>query len=143
VHYSDPVEYKLTVPFSAPGISKRNIAGTLPLELIFLSGLLTISLEQNLIGGSIPEGWSVMSSLRTVRLAENRLTGTFPEHLLANNQDLSTLRLGNNTLHGTLPDTFSGPFRIIELEHNNFDGTIPTQLGSLSTIRKFCSLGHV
>jgi hypothetical protein len=84
-----------------------------------------------------------MSNLRTVELAENRLSGTFPEHLLASNPNLSTLRLGNNTLYGTLPDTFSGPLRKMELEHNNFNGTIPTQLGSLPTIRKFCSHGHV
>jgi hypothetical protein len=84
-----------------------------------------------------------MSNLRTVRLAENRLTGTFPEHVLANNPNLSTLRLGDNTFYGTLPDTLSGPLRDIELEHNNFNGTIPTQLGSLLTIRKFCSHGRV
>ena len=134
---------KLTIPFSAPEISSPNIAGTLPHELIFLTGLQILSLEENIIGGSIPEGWSVMSNLRSVRLADNRLSGTFPEHLLANNPNLSILRLGNNTFYGTLPDTFSGPLRNIELEHNKFNGTIPTQLGSLLTLRKFCSHGHV
>ena len=66
------------------------------------------------------------------------MEGTIPEALLQNGQLLGTIHFSRNNLNGTIPTEFAAlPLTDLRLDENALSGSIPAQLGSISTLRKY------
>ncbi|KAL7214277.1 hypothetical protein ACSBR1_026649 [Camellia fascicularis] len=83
-------------------LSKNNLIGMIPEELMLLSGLLGLNLSHNNLTGSIPKNISGLKSLESLDFSNNQLSGTIPESMSALNF-LSHLNLSYNNFSGHIP----------------------------------------
>ena len=138
----------------------NNLQGTLPTELGLLANLRSLAIESNpLLSGSIPTQLAALRELTFLSVHNStRLSGTLPNEL-GSLDSLSYLSLHECALSGTLPDNavmwsnlrhFSMASNAISgyipapraLEHvgllnihsNRLSGTLPTEIGLLSTL---------
>ncbi|XP_021823425.1 leucine-rich repeat receptor-like protein kinase TDR [Prunus avium] len=125
----------------------------LPNTLTNCTSLLRFRIQNNQINGSIPTGFGFLPNLTYVDLSSNNFTGTIPEDL-GNAENLAYLNISQNPLHTVLPSNiwnaknlqiFSASsskltgkipdfigcrnFYRIELQRNDFNGTIPWDIG--------------
>ncbi|KAI3866560.1 hypothetical protein MKW92_052001 [Papaver armeniacum] len=82
-------------------LSKKNLAGSIPLEFTKLQGLAEIWLDGNAFAGPIPD-FTACKDLKIIHLENNRLTGELPS-FLTNLPKLEELYLQGNMLSGTIP----------------------------------------
>ncbi|CAI5516014.1 unnamed protein product [Closterium sp. Naga37s-1] len=110
------------------------LVGNISPALSKLSRLKSINLHRNYLFGSIPSELAGLKSLRQVKLSYNRLTGTIPAGF--GRSSLSTLILFNNNLTGPIPDTFANAIRVkqLRLGYNDITGPIPTYLGDFTNL---------
>ncbi|CAL5376234.1 unnamed protein product [Camellia sinensis] len=120
------------------GLSNNQLRGPLPSQIIGLPNLAWLSLGDNLINGTIPSWVFSLPALNYFNLSNNKLTGHVKEF---KSTHLTIVDLSNNNLHGKFPSStfklmnlnslilssnnFSGNFYILDLQKNNFSGTIP------------------
>jgi Leucine-rich repeat (LRR) protein len=141
--------------------AKNQMDGPFPSQLLQLTSLRNIFLNDNILTGSIPADLSGMSSLRELGIWNNLIAGTIPSELglLA---DLERIEAQNNFLSGLLPtelgnlsklgkvrlsgqqsdNKLTGPLypfagnakmSLLDLAYNNFAGTIPDDFLSSAT----------
>ena len=79
----------------------NNMRGTLPQEIVLLSGLEQLS-ATNIMFNSI-EALTGLSTLTQLALPRNNIQGTIPVSLLTNNPFLTTIQLQQNALNSTIP----------------------------------------
>jgi hypothetical protein len=114
----------------------NNLNGTLPSELTFLSSLERIILQNNLIRGTIPEFLGDISLLNTLILSGNPMEGTIPETMLLKSKFLGTIHLSRGGFDGTIPSELAlPPVSDLRLDENYFSSAIPTELGSITSLR--------
>lgn len=66
------------------------------------------------------------------------MEGTIPEVLLQNAPLLGTIHFSRTNLNGTIPTEFAMlPLTDLRLDENVLSGSIPAQLGSISTLREY------
>ena len=98
-------------------------------------GLQSLVLASNNLTGELPREISFLTSLRNfVVLAGNALQGTIHEDIWISWKKSSELQLQHNNFTGTLSTTL-GLFtnlRRLDLSGNRFTGVLPTELGRLS-----------
>ncbi|KAI4318893.1 hypothetical protein MLD38_032550 [Melastoma candidum] len=82
-------------------LSKKNLTGNIPSDIVKLSGLVEIWLDGNLLTGSIPD-FTPCVNLRIIHLENNHLTGALPSSLTSL-PNLKELYVQNNMLSGTVP----------------------------------------
>ncbi|OMP01419.1 hypothetical protein COLO4_11892 [Corchorus olitorius] len=95
-----------------------------------------IDLSQNNFKKDILKFVRTLPSLRSVDLSTNNLQGSFIAHDLDPLSNLEVLNLRNNFLNGTL--TLEGSFgklEILDLARNRFSGSIPMDIGALSSLK--------
>lgn len=83
-------------------LSGNQLAGEIPIEIGFLSGLTGLNLSGNHIRGSIPEELGNLRSLEVLDLSRNDLSGPIPQCFLSLS-GLSHLNLSYNDLSGAIP----------------------------------------
>uniref|UniRef100_A0A0E0HKR6 non-specific serine/threonine protein kinase n=1 Tax=Oryza nivara TaxID=4536 RepID=A0A0E0HKR6_ORYNI len=83
-------------------LSGNQLAGEIPIEIGFLSGLTGLNLSGNHIRGSIPEELGNLRSLEVLDLSRNDLSGPIPQCFLSLS-GLSRLNLSYNDLSGAIP----------------------------------------
>lgn len=89
-------------------LAESNLQGSIPSELIHLSGLQLLNLGENTLTGSIPDGLLELPELILIDLSSNELTGTIPSTAtspttLSRYSPLEVLYLDGNQLEGTIP----------------------------------------
>jgi hypothetical protein len=115
----------------------RNISGTLPLDVSFLSRLTFFALTKESLSGSFPD-WSRMTGLTSVLVNYNKLTGSFPTFLLAKNSMLEILHLRGNSFRGLLPSFPESTFLTdLRLNYNEFSGSIIPAISNLQALSTF------
>ena len=115
----------------------NNLDGTLPQELTFLSSLESMILQNNFIRGTIPEWLGDISLLNTLIMSGNPMEGTISPMMLLKSNLLGTIHLSRGSLSGTIPSEFASlPITDLRLDENDFSGAIPTELGSVASLRK-------
>ena len=123
-------------------LAGNGIHGMIPNELGLLHRLTLLELSGNDLSGSIPTELGLLSNVRYLMLASNNLEGLIPDELGELN-NLHNLNLSNNTLSGEIPKSLGRlggktlMKKTIDLSGNNFNKTIPSEIGNVPTLRKF------
>jgi len=116
---------------------EENLGGTIPSEIIQLSGLLVLKIEDSKISGSIPTNIGLLGSLLSIDLNVNEMTGSLPDSLyeLSNLQQLD---LDTNLFTGSLAANIDDlkNLRFLQLENNSFTGAIPVSLGNINVLEQ-------
>lgn len=121
-------------------LSSYSLKGSLPSSIGNFGNLTVLNLSSNSISGMIPTTIGDLTSLKSLDLGYNFLTGTIPstiaaltalENLIANSNQL--------TANADMPlfDSALKTLKTINLESNNFFGTIPTEIGDFNSLTRF------
>ena len=120
-------------------IAGKGIQAMVPGEFGFLTHMTSLSLEGNKMTGSLPPSLEKWTRLEAFEASSNLLTGSFPEfsHLTT----LTSLDLSMNQFTGRLPSSLSGMSSLqrFSIATNAFSGPIPSDLWTLTDLRKFCN----
>jgi hypothetical protein len=119
-------------------LAQSNLQGSIPSELIYLSGLEYINFGENRLKGTIPRGLLEMPKLLFVNFSSNALTGTIPSTATSPTtpsqySPLEVFYLDNNQLEGTVP--FFDSLQRLRVQRNLFTACDPgyATLGSLTS----------
>ncbi|GAY64370.1 hypothetical protein CUMW_232980 [Citrus unshiu] len=132
----DPV----LLPGNTFDFSSNNLQGPLPVPppetILYL-------VSNNSLTGEIPSWICNLNTLKNLVLSHNNLSGVLPQCLGNFSDELSVLDLQGNNFFGTIPDTFIKESRlgVIDLSHNLFQGRIPRSLVNCSKL-EFLDLGN-
>ncbi|CAM6085408.1 unnamed protein product [Calypogeia fissa] len=83
-------------------LASHGFGGSIPLEIVNLTALTILDLDNNSFSGSIPD-FSKLESLQSIYLQNNNLSGEIPSFLGTAFPNLTQLNLDNNNLSGTVP----------------------------------------
>ncbi|CAM0947869.1 unnamed protein product [Alopecurus aequalis] len=147
---------KLPSNLTSLDLSQNNVVGPLPLDF-GAPGLTTLLLCNNMISGDIPSSLCKLQSLQLLDLSRNNLNGSITDCLVNDSStNMSRLRilnlsLSNNNLSGRFPSLLQQCPQLVflDLEHNQFSGTLPAWIGeklsSLSFLRLRSNMfyGHI
>ncbi|CAN8266994.1 unnamed protein product [Cochlearia groenlandica] len=118
--------------------------GSLPIQLFELQGLQSLVLYGNSFDGSVSEEIGKLKLLQTLDLSQNRFNGSLPISILECNR-LRTLDVSRNNFSGSLPNGFGSAFVSLEkldLAFNGFNGLIPSDIGNLSSLQGTADFSH-
>ena len=118
-------------------LDNNRLTGAIPAELGNLNNLEALHLQGNQLSGAIPTDLGNLSSLEALNLEGNRLTGDVPASL-GKLSNLQSLNLGDNRLTGAVPTELGNLSNLQQLRlsgNGGMSGTLPTELGSLSALR--------
>ncbi|MDM8560654.1 hypothetical protein [Candidatus Parabeggiatoa sp. HSG14] len=112
---------------------------SIPTELGNLSNLETLNLGYSGLSNSIPTQLGSLSNLKILNLSYNDLSGPIPAEL-GNLSSLEELYLRDNKFDGTsipieLGNLSSTNLKTLDLASSGLTGSIPTQLGNLTSLR--------
>lgn len=101
-----PWEWVICSSTSPPRITKllfsrKNLTGTIPLELQSMDGLIELWMDGNSLTGPIPDISNLMN-LRIIHLENNRINGSIPSYLSAL-PSLQEFYVQNNCFSGKIP----------------------------------------
>uniref|UniRef100_A0A8I6WJR1 Receptor kinase-like protein Xa21 n=1 Tax=Hordeum vulgare subsp. vulgare TaxID=112509 RepID=A0A8I6WJR1_HORVV len=146
------------------GLANNNLGGTLPFDIgNTLPNIQTLMMGNNNFEGDIPSLLTNASAMMYIHLGNNSLTGVVPSfssmknleyvmlysnHLeagdwsffssLANCTQLRKLNVGRNNLRGDLPvnslENLPKSLTALTLRYNNIFGTIPLEVGNMSSL---------
>ena len=120
-------------------LKKKNLRGTIPVELFLLSDLMSISLGNNkFITGSIPSSISTLNELTLLDLSNNALSGSLPDSIYTMTS-LKSINVASNRIRGTVSENISSLSRlsVLQLDNNELSGPIPESgLSALQDLSK-------
>uniref|UniRef100_A0A7S4T436 Leucine-rich repeat-containing N-terminal plant-type domain-containing protein n=1 Tax=Ditylum brightwellii TaxID=49249 RepID=A0A7S4T436_9STRA len=140
-------------------LTRNNVRGTIPNEIIALEDLQLLNLGTNLMSGTIPENIGDLKHLVTIHLGANGLTGSLPTYLgklevlthlylhvnkldgkipneLNNSKELRVLSLFKNKLVGNIPNMRKlNHLTDLRLDANKLGGSIPTEIGLMTSLK--------
>ncbi|KAH9686536.1 Receptor-like protein 7 [Citrus sinensis] len=121
-------------------LSSNNLQGPLPVPPL---GTVNYLASNNSLTGEIPSWICNLNILESLVLSHNNLSGLLPQCLGNFSDELSVLDLQGNNFFGTIPNTFFKESRlgVIDLSHNLFEGRIPRSLINCSKL-EFLGLGN-
>ncbi|KAH9752527.1 Receptor-like protein 7 [Citrus sinensis] len=121
-------------------LSSNNLQGPLPVPP---PGTVNYLASNNRLTGEIPSWICNLNILESLVLSHNNLSGLLPQCLGNFSDELSVLDLEANNFFGTIPNTFIKESRlgVIDLSHNLFQGRIPRSLINCSKL-EFLGLGN-
>ncbi|XP_062099321.1 LRR receptor-like serine/threonine-protein kinase GSO1 [Humulus lupulus] len=127
-----PVSISTIRTLSRFAANSNSFSGKIPSNITRF--LRNLDLSYNKLTDSIPLDLLSPANLETVDLSFNRLEGFFPTNI---SPRLVRLRLGSNKLEGPIPSRKFSTFEnltYLELDKNNFSGSIPPDLGSCKSL---------
>ncbi|KAL6603785.1 hypothetical protein ACP70R_044146 [Stipagrostis hirtigluma subsp. patula] len=110
-------------------LSGNSLNGSLPAALLGAPELRVLSLAGNGFDGELPDGQAAYArGLQELNLSDNALAGRLPA-ALCRLPSLAVLGLANNYLEGELPIGGLGAMELVDLSHNYFNGSLPSDFG--------------
>ncbi|XP_019101160.1 PREDICTED: receptor-like protein 12 [Camelina sativa] len=110
---------------SVLNLRQNNLSGGIPEDIIFES-LRSLDVGHNQLVGKLPRSLNRFSTLEVLNVESNRINDTFP-FWLGSLQKLQVLVLRSNAFHGPMNQASFPQLRIIDISHNHFDGTLPSE----------------
>ncbi|XP_019092170.1 PREDICTED: receptor-like protein 12 [Camelina sativa] len=104
-------------------LRQNNLSGGLPKHIF--ESLRSFDVGHNLLVGKLPRPLNRFSTLEVLNVESNRINDTFP-FWLGSLQKLQVLVLRSNAFHGPIHQASFPQLRIIDISHNHFDGTLPS-----------------
>ncbi|CBI31817.3 unnamed protein product, partial [Vitis vinifera] len=121
----------------------NRFSGRIPPEIGNCSMLNHVSLSNNLLSGSIPKELCNAESLMEIDLDSNFLSGGIDDTFLKC-KNLTQLVLVNNQIVGSIPEYLSElPLMVLDLDSNNFTGSIPVSLWNLVSLMEFSAANNL
>jgi hypothetical protein len=118
--------------------------GRLPGELSLLTSLKRFIAPLNQLEGNLDDPFHGLTLLDTIVLDRNKISGTVPVAVLEHNPNLGVLNLGFNQMTGTLPNSLAAAkLSHLQLQSNEFLGTIPEAIGNDTRLRKWIVSIHM
>lgn len=119
-------------------LADNMLQGTIPSEVSHLPNLETLDLYYNQLSGPFPD-MSTLSSLRHMDVDGNLLTGTVPSELFNLPALESVFLLNNRGLTGTIPEITSTESRLLSVSvyDCSLNGQIPTSLAKATDLKFF------
>jgi Leucine-rich repeat (LRR) protein len=117
-------------------LNETGLAGPLPgIEILQLSALQSLNLEDNRLIGVIPAELGQLGALTLLSLSGNQLSGSIPPEL-GQLGALTHLYLQDNQLSGSIPAELGqlGALTELRLQENKLSGSIPAELGQLRAL---------
>eukprot|EP00250_Pteridium_aquilinum_P015011 c22326_g1_i2 orf=415-2790(-) len=112
-------------------LSSNNFSSTIPGTIASLTRLQELLLSNNHLAGAVPD-LSQLASLQVLDLSQNSLTGSFISLSEPSTSASSTVAVVHaSTTQGKEPFP---SLLILNLSHNALTGTLPSQIGKLSTL---------
>uniref|UniRef100_A0A2N9G321 Uncharacterized protein n=1 Tax=Fagus sylvatica TaxID=28930 RepID=A0A2N9G321_FAGSY len=127
-------------------LSSNKFQGLIPDGFSIINSLAHLDLCDNEFEGGIPKTFGDMCNLKTLSLSSNNLSGQLLGYIHnltgCANHSIETLALSENQITGSLPDLTMFPsLRVLHLEKNRLNGTIPESLGKQSKL-DYLNLAH-
>eukprot|EP00980_Cylindrotheca_fusiformis_P013571 scaffold3467_cov118-Cylindrotheca_fusiformis.AAC.8 len=108
-------------------------AGEIPTELLLLSSLEYLMLDNNELSGTVPSELAQLPKLEVLDLSDNFFTGPIPSEIgVAAN--LRKLNLGFNNIAGGLDSVVNPRLKYLDLSQNLLEGTIPEDFGTMTVL---------
>ncbi|EPS72631.1 hypothetical protein M569_02128 [Genlisea aurea] len=118
-------------------LSRNSLSGILPPEMGNLKNLENLVFSENEFSGPLDQSLFRCEKLRRLLLSRNNFSGALPHGGLWENLPLlERLDLSYNSFGGSIPSelgSLSNLKRTLDLSHNQFTGPIPSSLGELSS----------
>ncbi|KAG7624784.1 Receptor-like protein 35 [Arabidopsis thaliana] len=105
-------------------LRQNNLSGGLPKHIF--ESLRSLDVGHNLLVGKLPRSLIRFSNLEVLNVESNRINDTFP-FWLSSLSKLQVLVLRSNAFHGPIHEATFPELRIIDISHNHFNGTLPTE----------------
>ncbi|PRQ18505.1 putative non-specific serine/threonine protein kinase [Rosa chinensis] len=119
-------------------LSENHFQGPIPDVFTSMLSLVTLDLSSNQLEGGIPKGFQNLCSLESLTLWSNQLSENIEDSvktLSCAENTLETLYLGDNQFWGSLPDLARfAKLRVLQLDTNQLNGSVPESLGQLSSL---------
>ncbi|KDP38865.1 hypothetical protein JCGZ_05022 [Jatropha curcas] len=126
------------VSLTTMSIQVNQITGAIPMEIGNLEKLQVLYLDRNRLSGPIPSSIGNLSFLIQLGLADNNFRTSLPSGLDWHN--MLFLDLFRSNIIGSIPkQLFSTASMLvsIDLSLNNFEGTLPSEIGSSLSLNEF------
>ncbi|XP_010464796.1 PREDICTED: receptor-like protein 12 [Camelina sativa] len=104
-------------------LRQNNLSGGLPKDIF--ERLRSFDVGHNQLVEKLPRSLIHFSTLEVLNVEGNRINDTFPLWL-SSLQKLQVLVLRSNAFHGPIHQAMFPQLRIIDISHNHFKGTLPT-----------------
>ncbi|KAG7636241.1 Leucine-rich repeat typical subtype [Arabidopsis thaliana x Arabidopsis arenosa] len=104
-------------------LRKNHFSGGFPENIS--ESLKSLDVGHNHLVGKLPRSLVRISSLEVLNVESNKINDTFP-FWLSSLQELQVLVLRSNAFHGPMQQTRFSKLRIIDVSHNHFNGTLPS-----------------
>ncbi|KAM5555365.1 receptor-like protein EIX2 [Rosa sericea] len=117
-------------------LSSNNLSGELPNCWTHFKSLIFLDLSKNSFSGKVPATMGKLISIESLKLDHNKFVGEFPS--LKNCTNLKAVDLQDNKFSGPIPNWVGVLFpnlAILILRSNLFNGSMPSQLCNLTSIR--------
>ncbi|CAB9510341.1 Leucine Rich Repeat [Seminavis robusta] len=113
------------------GFTDFQVNGTIPSEMGLLTKLNNLNLQSNSISGTLPEELSKMSQLEVLRIQSNKLEGKILEQgVLHHLNKLRLLQISDNLFSGSIATEIGlwSSLKKLELQNTHISGTLPSEL---------------
>ncbi|CAH8383638.1 unnamed protein product [Eruca vesicaria subsp. sativa] len=104
-------------------LRQNRLTGDLP-ENIY-GNLISLDVGHNQLVGKLPRSLVHSLTLEVLNVGSNRINDSFP-FWLSSLQKLQILVLRSNAFHGPIHKTRFAKLRIMDISHNHFNGTLPS-----------------
>ncbi|CAF1786698.1 unnamed protein product [Brassica napus] len=115
---------KFSSVLQALNLRQNRLSGRLPKKIISRR-LKSLDIGHNKLVGKLPRSLINSSSLEVLNVESNIFNDTFPSWL-SSLPELQVLVLRSNAFHGPIHQTQFSKLRIIDISHNRFNGTLPS-----------------
>jgi Leucine-rich repeat (LRR) protein len=123
-------------------LSNNRFTGKIPAEVGNCTALRVISSSSNMLSGEIPRELCNPVELMEIDLDGNFLAGDI-EDVFLKCTNLSQLVLMNNQINGSIPEYLAElPLMVLDLDSNNFSGTIPLSLWNSLNLMEFSAANN-
>ncbi|CAB9520775.1 LRR receptor-like serine threonine-protein kinase [Seminavis robusta] len=117
-------------------LSDWYLNGTIPDELGKLTKLSLLDLSKNGISGNFPSFLSKFDNLGYLNIHANHFEGKLPPHLIAQLPKLQKLYISENQFFGSIPTEVGlvSSLKKLEMQNTNLSGTLPSELLALENL---------